>query len=92
MNQINEQIAQCKKDIETLQTSLRMLEEEKTQQTTLKSGDIAENDKGALRLIVADADGLFSVNVQGIRCISEHEFNDWGYKKIGRISDFIKEN
>ena len=91
MANVDEKIVQCKKDLAAVQTNLTKLEaEKKLQETKLVPGDVASYNQ-ELRLIVKDNDGkVFSVNRDGSFCIFESAFVEYAYRKISRISDYVK--
>lgn len=92
MTENEQKIIQYKKDIDALNKNLVELQKEKVKETKLVPGDVVKSEQGWLRLIVSDHSGkIFAVsNRDGVYLISEPAFATWGYKKIGKISDFIK--
>ena len=92
MSQIDEQIEQCEKDIAILQENLAKLKTEKMKKSEFEPGDIAKNCNGCARLIVKGSDKkVFSVDICGVFQSFEQDFKYHYYRKIGRISDFIKD-
>ena len=91
MTKTEQKIEQCKKDTETLQTNPAKLEAEKVKEHKLVPGDLAKNCWNNLRLIVCVNREVHGVGIDGSYQASEGSFKDVDYKKIGRISDFIKE-